>query len=381
MERKRMLVLPSEIKAVGDSAGGFVLEGILSTSALDRDNEIVEPTAFTNLAEFSTVPLPLYYEHNRNQHIGHALSVEPMKTKIKVQSSLADTALVRDTVRPLVENGSLKAYSVGFVGVDGKPDAKGVWVWRTAHLREHSLVSMPANVQAIAALAKSLGYEYGPMLTKGVVQVDHPIHEDAEVRWDAAGADKRVRTWAGAAEGPNEKYRGCFLWYDDSAPDLFASYKLQVCDVYDGKPEVVFRALAAVMGRMNQTEIPAADKAKVARVCTGYYEKFGKPLPGKSDEANLEHKRILEVNLFGERLGRLCGNAKGLADILVAWQRAGVTVADLKALGEEDLGHLDEAYQSVAAVLREFGSEPGGARQGVSETALDPWAQMLALVR
>ena len=32
--------------------------------------------------------------------------------------------------------------------------------------------------------------------------------------WDGDAAEKRVREWAGAQDGPNAKYRDAHVWYD-----------------------------------------------------------------------------------------------------------------------------------------------------------------------
>jgi hypothetical protein len=37
---------------------------------------------------------------------------------------------------------------------------------------------------------------------------------DRDRAWDGDAAESRVRGWAKADDEPNEKYRGCFVWYD-----------------------------------------------------------------------------------------------------------------------------------------------------------------------
>lgn len=69
--------------------------------------------------------------------------------------------------------------------------------------------------------------------------------------WDARGADRRVRDWAG---GPGEddidwaKYRRAFLAYDDAAPDKYGSYKLPFATVEDGQLVAVPQAVMACAG-------------------------------------------------------------------------------------------------------------------------------------
>src|SRR3954466_16435194 len=64
---------------------------------------------------------------------------------------------------------------------------------------------------------------------------------DRDREWDGAAAEKRVRGWAGAEDGPNAKYRDAHVWYDEAKPDNFGSYKLLVADVVDGRLKAVPR--------------------------------------------------------------------------------------------------------------------------------------------
>ena len=54
---------------------------------------------------------------------------------------------------------------------------------------------------------------------------------DRDREWDGAAAEKRVRKWAGAEDGPNEKYREAHVWYDGDKKDNFTAYKLLIADV------------------------------------------------------------------------------------------------------------------------------------------------------
>ena len=62
---------------------------------------------------------------------------------------------------------------------------------------------------------------------------------DRDHDWDGDAAEKRVREWAGAEDGPNEKYRDAHVWYDADKKDNFTAYKLLIADVVDGKLRAV----------------------------------------------------------------------------------------------------------------------------------------------
>ena len=53
---------------------------------------------------------------------------------------------------------------------------------------------------------------------------DLPV-ADRDREWDGAAAEKRVREWAGADDGPNEKYRDAHVWYDAENKENFTAYK------------------------------------------------------------------------------------------------------------------------------------------------------------
>ena len=73
---------------------------------------------------------------------------------------------------------------------------------------------------------------------------------DRDRDWDGDGAEKRVRTWAGAEDEPNEKYRDAHVWYDADKKDNFTAYKLLIADVIDGRLKAVPRGVMAAANVM-----------------------------------------------------------------------------------------------------------------------------------
>ncbi|MBI4899758.1 MAG: hypothetical protein HY829_04690 [Actinobacteria bacterium] len=106
---------------------------------------------------------------------------------------------------------------------------------------------------------------------------------DTDREWDADAAEDRVRRWAKAEDGPNEKYRDAFVWYDAEKKEKFTAYKLQVADVIGGKLEVVPRgvmAAAAVMqGARGGVDLPDRDRDRVKSHLAKYYRKWGDKAP------------------------------------------------------------------------------------------------------
>jgi hypothetical protein len=106
---------------------------------------------------------------------------------------------------------------------------------------------------------------------------------DSDRSWDGDTAERRVRTWAGADDGPNAKYRDAHLWYDDDKPNNFGSYKLLVADVIDDKLRAVPRAISAAAGVIDGArggvDIDSDDIPKVKHQLERYYAKMGESAP------------------------------------------------------------------------------------------------------
>jgi hypothetical protein len=108
-------------------------------------------------------------------------------------------------------------------------------------------------------------------------------------RWDGDAAEDRVRRWAGAEDGPNDKYRSAFLWYDDEAPDRFASYKFPIADVVQGVlkavPRAIISAAGIVDGARGGASIPQKDIPALKRHIARYYEQMGETPPWARSKA------------------------------------------------------------------------------------------------
>ncbi len=111
---------------------------------------------------------------------------------------------------------------------------------------------------------------------------DYPL-ADRDRDWDGDAAEKRVRRWADAEDGPNEKYRDAHVWYDAEKKDNFTAYKLLITDVVDGRLEVVPRGLFAagnvMQGGRGGVDLPEHDIARVKGHLAKYYDKLGDEAP------------------------------------------------------------------------------------------------------
>jgi hypothetical protein len=106
---------------------------------------------------------------------------------------------------------------------------------------------------------------------------------DRDREWDGNAAEKRVRKWADAEDGPNENYRDAHVWYDAENRDNFTAYKLLVADVINGKLEAVPRGVMAagnvMQGSRGGVDLPEKDIDRVKSHLAKYYAKMDDTAP------------------------------------------------------------------------------------------------------
>ena len=110
---------------------------------------------------------------------------------------------------------------------------------------------------------------------------------DRDREWDGSAAEKRVRTWAGAEDEPNKKYRDAHVWYDNDKKSNFNGYKLLIADVIDGRlmavPRGVMAAAAVMQGSRGGIDLPRRDIDRVKSHLAKYYAKMGESPPWERD--------------------------------------------------------------------------------------------------
>lgn len=106
---------------------------------------------------------------------------------------------------------------------------------------------------------------------------------DRDREWDGDAAEKRVREWAGAENGPNERYRDAHVWYDAEKKENFTAYKLLIADVIDGRlvavPRGVITAGNVMQGSRGGVDLPKKDIDRVKSHLAKYYAKMDDQAP------------------------------------------------------------------------------------------------------
>jgi hypothetical protein len=110
---------------------------------------------------------------------------------------------------------------------------------------------------------------------------------DRDREWDGDLAEQRVRRWADAQDGPNEKYRDAHVWYDAENKENFGAYKLLIADVIDGRlhavPRGIMAAGAVMQGSRGGVDLPEKDIDRVKSHLAKYYGKMDDTAPWEQD--------------------------------------------------------------------------------------------------
>lgn len=347
------MTVPLEIKQVGEeNSEHFTFEGFASTFGnVDLHDDVIVEGAFRETLP-QRVP-KLLWQHQGDEPLGVFVEIREMHQGLFVKGIMpkSDT-FVSGRVIPQMKIGSVNQMSIGFFIEDFDRDIEirdGIRFIKRLVLLEISLVSIPANDHArVLAVKSATSFQDLPLADR-----DRP--------WDANFAKSRVRAWVGAEDGLDtpaiqRKYRGCFFWYDQSEPDVFASYKLPFTDIIEGRqvavPRGIFAAAAAMQGARGGVDIPEADRPAVRRHIERYYDKMGLDSPFDEQRAF----RIDDVTVLADEriLERLLSNgvrfsqktAKTLTSILKP-----VLQRDAAAAGHCDGELSEETCEKAIAVF------------------------------
>jgi hypothetical protein len=98
---------------------------------------------------------------------------------------------------------------------------------------------------------------------------------DKGTAWDGGAAEASIWAWAKDDWG---KAARCFLWHADN-PSKRGDFKFPFARIVNGSPQIVPKAIYAAAGRLDQSDIPAADKAGVKGKLNALYKRLGEKAP------------------------------------------------------------------------------------------------------
>jgi HK97 family phage major capsid protein/HK97 family phage prohead protease len=170
------------------AAAGDPLTFVLSDATKDRMGDIIDPKGWV-LDNFKDNPVALF-NHNSSFPIGHWEDVKIQGGRLigKLMLAARGTSDRIDEIISLVEQGILRAVSVGFAPLERKPLDDGGTRYTKQELIETSLVSVPANPAAVQ-LAKSLHVSDATM---GVVFGKHATADIVHMAKDITAAQGKI---------------------------------------------------------------------------------------------------------------------------------------------------------------------------------------------
>ena len=154
------VLFPIELKSMDDDEGVdaniFSIEGNAAVFGnVDSFGDIIEKGAFANTLQGSFPPL--LWQHNRDEPIGSTVALVETDHGLFFRAEMPrDDSLVNGRVMPQLRVGGVKSLSVGFTVVKSRRDGDSR-VIEEIDLKEISIVTLPANDQALISSFKNAG--------------------------------------------------------------------------------------------------------------------------------------------------------------------------------------------------------------------------------
>ena len=177
-----------EVKSVSEDKR--IIRGVATTPSTDRMGDIVDPmgVSFMN-------PMPLLWQHQHDKPVGFVKFDKPTKDGITFEAEIpqiAEAGTLRDRIEEAwqsVKAGLVSAVSIGFRAVEYAFLDEGGIRFTKSEVFELSLVTIPANADAVIT-AKSFDAEMAAVIKTYDVPASPEIqHPDAPA---ATGKKARV---------------------------------------------------------------------------------------------------------------------------------------------------------------------------------------------
>lgn len=148
------LCVPLETKEANEN-DELVITGHASTTDEDRSGDVIVSNAWNNpaaLKDYLKNPIILAF-HDMSRPIGKTIDHEVDEKGLKITAKISKAA---GDITQLIKEGILSAFSVGFMIKDADFDTKsGVFIIKEVELYEVSVVSIPANQNALFSISKN----------------------------------------------------------------------------------------------------------------------------------------------------------------------------------------------------------------------------------
>ena len=275
-------------------------QAIASSKTVDRDGDVILPTAFLGRIEtFKRNPVMTWAHDQRRPTVGKVVDFQVTEEDFIFEGEFASEASpFAKEIEALYAGGFLNAFSVGFMPHQFSKDpvmpGQSGMTFTDVELLEIACVPVPSNREA---------------LVKGLALMDAPelaqVHIDRE--WDRAGAMDRLRAYhqpaAGFAMPCNDDRK---LW----------ELALPHHDLVDGQPVAVFRgvldALMTLNGARGAYLVGTAEERAAAYAHLAEHMKaWGRDLPpiqagklliGPAEQAALRDYHVTMAQMHGLKI-------------------------------------------------------------------------------
>jgi len=330
-------LLKCEIKKTGENEYSFVM----SDETIDRDGEIIKVDGW-DIKNYKSNNILLWGHRHDIPGIGVVGKVLKEDGKLvakKVRFASPGIYELADTIHGLVDDGVLKAVSVGYMPIereypemdDGKKKKQPRVVTNKAELYELSIVNVGSNPNALmtvksAEVKAQKGYTGDPAqyLTEYLSGEVKRVISYAGAHSGGTPKAPRDAEWDAAAEVSKadvDDLKIMCAWMDSENPDIKSSYKFPHHKA-SGQHAVVFRACAAAIAVLNGARgganIPAADRKGVYNhVAKHIRDDFdAEPAPLKSIEEIENDPYNILLNEIGVLKNEIKSDIEELKEVL-----------------------------------------------------------------
>lgn len=336
---------------------------VASDATPDRDQDVMVPEG-VDLTNYRKNPIVLA-DHNAQSPIGTAqIEVKDSRVEARIQFAPEGASAKADEYLKLAKAGILKTVSVGFRPIASTPIKGGGLRYDKWELLELSVVSIPANPNAVVIARAAAETEKSDKATWKVGASRNLPIGDA-LSWDSAAAAASIFAHCGFDGGdPDTTYaRKGFLLYDAANPADKTAYKFPFAMVVNGRLTAMPSAVRAGSMRLADADLPD-DVAEKARAVLDHYgakmtdKSFAPKIKGLYDVAQLAyllnelgyaHSAALwesEVEGDASKVPAMLATAlRALADAFVAMSAEEVS----ELLAGRDLDFDDDADAEIAA--------------------------------
>ncbi len=268
----------------GEGPEGTVTAVFSTFGVVDKDMDIVEPSAFTPGQQ-----VPMTWAHNWSMPVGRGVILLEQDRALFSGHFFMATQAGQEAYKTVKAMADLQEWSWGFQVLDAAYETRDgvpIRVIKKAQVYEVSPVLVGAG-EDTATLAIKTG---SPGESKTVIPFKATEKAPEGEAWEAPTlADFTNKTWADLTDAEKRKFAQHYLWSANMPPEAFGDLKFPHHRPSD--MAVVWKGVANCVARLNQADVPDADMPAMRAHLRGHYEQFERDVPDALKEADLtDHK-------------------------------------------------------------------------------------------